>query len=441
MSLEDIPIENLSAVTGIILNLLSRYDYDITYDPSRGLILFRRRTPTPDADVISKIIKRSNRALLLSNIRQYIPNLSSYESIVYDDGSVELIIRLYDKSEETVSRLPSELYIQMAINMDYKEIEALCSTDKRFVEICKNNDFWRQLLQAKTKEILAYSDNYNYREMFKAFDYLRWMYSRSSRTLKRSLERYLNNLLIDISALPNRSVSDFKGISEAIRYYFNNDASFREKILNRAQERSKITPILIFAVAGDITAARNLLPLLDLDEVLVEELVKLLLVPALRFTDYKIIDLILDLYPDSLDTSDIQFALSTHSYDINKEKMPDFRRKLLSDSRIPAKFKDHLLFNAFNLMEPEEFESIINLYRTQVDKEFLVNFLEGDRANESSEDMYKFILKKYFNLFTAEDIGDMIIKYLETTHGDVGNHKLLYILYNQPQMRQKHGDI
>ena len=47
-----------------------------------------------------------------------------------------------------ISSMPRELMIKLALDMDVKDILALCQTSKRFNEvICNDNELWRKLIE------------------------------------------------------------------------------------------------------------------------------------------------------------------------------------------------------------------------------------------------------------------------------------------------------
>lgn len=183
----------------------------------------------------------------------------------------------------------------------------------------------------------------------------------------------------------------------------------------------------LLVTSGNITAAKKLLSISKLSLQGEAQLTDLLRESSNKYQQYYIISFILDTYPNLFDPE--YFMLSN-----------DSAMRLLSDTRLSEGVKDEILHNQLNVREvtPDEFNQMIGTYRKIVDVQFLTNVMESIAGSKSGNNIMKYILKTYRPAFTANDIENI---YGELHERDVNDEEAMYILFNQPQMKEKYGDI
>jgi hypothetical protein len=397
----------------------------IFWDESKSLLLFQETMPSHSMELLSSI----NTIPLVKTLRGVIPSFSNDDIILYSNGYIGIIIRS-TSTEEKISELPIELYVNIAKNLDENSIDELCITNKEFKVLCDSNEFWRRLLTTRFGEKAIKDDTYDYRKIYKGF-------LRAGG--KNELYNYMSAVkeLHDIKDLINLS----KPLADAIIYVFNIDSTFKDIILiNKVRS---FNTLITLALSGNLDEAQKFV---DLYKSLhqkppMSKNVRSMVASYPITHNYSIIDFVANNYPGVIGS-----ILSTLKYDPRNKFLsePDLR-KLLMDKRFKSVSKDKLLMSFAGVLTYDQFMNNLNIYRIGIDKTFLTQYLSNvirgggkDRLNK-----IKIMLNNFSDLMTFEDIKQllsMVTVQSEEADFDEEDFKLIRLLINSKPMSEKLGE-
>lgn len=404
-------------------------DYGILFqqafwDKSKSLLIFRQTVPARD-----QIIKLTNTQELTKNLRRTMPSFSNDDIIFYPNGDVGIIIRS-TSSEEKISELPIELYVNIVKNLDESSIDELCMTNKEFEVLCNNNKFWRRLLLIKFGEKSPQDTTYDYRKIYKGL---------LKAGGKNELYDHMSAMreLKDIEDLINFS----NAIADAIIYVFNTDVTFKDKILVNQIRSSDLITILV--LNGNLDKAQKLV---DLYESLYREpplrkAIRTVIASYSITHNYGIVDFIANNYPEVLNNS-LSILQYHYKYKLlSKSDNPDLR-KFLMDERIHFKLKNDLLISFAAVLTYDQFMNYLNLYRTDIDSDFLTKYLSLVVRGTDKLNKIKLMFNNYSYLMTCEDIRKLLSMVTIRPAGDLNEEelKIIRLLINSKQMIEKLGE-
>ena len=79
-----------------------------------------------------------------------------------------LVSRLYDYDRTFITEVPEDIYKEILLNLDDRDLANMCSTNKRAKKICNDDKFWNLRIQKiYNSDLSKYKHNKKYKEMYK----------------------------------------------------------------------------------------------------------------------------------------------------------------------------------------------------------------------------------------------------------------------------------
>ncbi len=389
------------------------------FNTTKDVIIFTQTQPPLFNLEALKVIDMKD---LVSNLRRLVPTFSEDDIILYPDGNVGIIIR-HHTEEEKISELPLEMYVNLAKNLSPKDMDYLCITNKQFETLCKNNEFWRRLFLSRFGGNPPKTDTYDYRKIYTGLSIL-------------NKDELLTNM--DMGYTAEEWIYRAKVFTDSIIYLFNTDAIFKENVLNDVNRQGFFIAILV--ISGYIEKAKRFIQYIN-PNIDLEKLTKILTDVYSNNHDYKIIDFLLDMYPDAANEYLLHFIISNFFRNLTDEDIV----KLLSDKRIDQKVKDDTFIIDLLYLEKYTIQQIINytkLYRSSIDKQFLFNLTQYVILYRNIVDL-KFMLRQYGQMFDSEDIKNLIDSAIRARSEGmfVIDMEILYILLHMDVMEKVYKKI
>ena len=281
-----------------------------------------------DVLVQSKELLMEVKKILFEALLEYHPTLESINLIfdkITDPTSSQkqyrLKIRLNLLDLNPTEILPGELYLNIFQNINnWSEIQALCTTDKKFHKLCNDNSFWKLLVLGKyPAKNNTYRREYNYKDLYKSI----FVYEKYGNVLPE-----LASFFVYENIIPSEEQADFRILESLIE---NRDTIAIEKIIKEKPDGIyELDWLYLLKIA------------LNTEDIpTINEIIKYFvstdtsLTPLELFSDYlensdsssdELITFIM-IYPSVIDADRVQFIIDMTNDDRNIDKILEYVKK------------------------------------------------------------------------------------------------------------------
>lgn len=213
------------------LNQTFLVGYVSNYDPIKSILYFR--SPKGHSHLVTadfkSVFNRTFDKYYQDNRTTLFPNISSYEIIYpadyrdgeyYENGDIAIIFRKYEPQiGNLLGVIPIELVRTMAMNLNNQQLDDICSTNSNFKTICKDNEFWRNLIIIKFGNFPppVSSTIYDYRKIYYALN--------DNHGGINQIENSIINLFLNLRKYNIRNITT---LAEMAKYLYNTNSEFRD---------------------------------------------------------------------------------------------------------------------------------------------------------------------------------------------------------------------
>lgn len=389
--------------------------YTVEYDPEKQIIFLYPSTSTSkDESLWHKLLNITSYNIFHDYIdhilKQYIENLISTELILYEDGTIGIVLRVSPKDEKSTipGETPLETYVEIVKNLDYQSLETLCMTDKSFVSLCDNQKFWKELIRVKYPELL-YPTNikYDYRKIYAAESYIEQMKTKLFRLISKppvNTDKKIITYIHELSKYLYRKTGKlFKHLNQYVLVAFiaqyTKDYDFLKEILQ---------PLSLRILTVNKLFGNN-------NERIKDKLMKQIILD-------KLLDIIMS------DPEKIR-RLESLIPELSKQQII----RILSDEKVTEGLKIYFIDEIIAFDQNLKFDRLIeyiNVFTRTINQDIIIQLLSRAMTSKNY-DIIRGLLGAYPDYITAEDIS----RKLETIEYD---RKLYCYIFNLDIMKKKY---